>query len=80
MSKKGQKLTVCLLSKVRDCFGVWEITVVINEKPYTYPIDSEYAVRKIEKMIRLNKPGKAIHLLSQFKIGGFNFFKEDIHA
>ena len=70
------KLEVTLLSEVRDFFGVYELTVSINGKIYTYPITSEYAARKIEKMIRLKKFGKALHLLSQFKIEGFNSFEK----
>jgi len=71
------KLEVTLISEVRDFFGVWEVTVDINEKVYTYPLNSEYAVRKIEKMIRLRKFGKALHLLSQFKIEGFNEYEKE---
>lgn len=70
------KLKVALISKVKDCFGVWEVAVTINERLYTYPIESEYILKKIEKMIRLKKYGKAIHLLSQFKVEGFNYFEE----
>jgi len=78
MPKKRQKLTICLVSKVRDCFGVWETTVTINDKLYTYPIDSEFALRKIEQMIRTKKFGKALYLLSLFKIEEFNYFKEEV--
>ena len=76
MKQKGQKLTLSLISYTRDCFGVYEIRVLINGKSYTYPINSEYIFRKIKKMIRLHKPGKAIHLLSAFKTKGFNYFEE----
>lgn len=70
-----QKLEIQLISKVRDIFGVWEITVNINGKLYTYPIDAEYGLKKIKKMIRLKKYGKALHLLNLYKIKGFNSFK-----
>ena len=70
------KPAVKIISKTRDCFGVWEVSVLINGRAYTYPVDSEYIVRKIEKMLRFRKPGKALHLLSQFKTEGFNYFKE----
>ena len=76
MRQKGQKLTVSLVSYTKDCCGVYEVRVLINEKSYTYPIDSEYIFRKVKKMIRLHKPGKALHLLSMFKIEGFNYFEE----
>ena len=75
MSKSRVKMLI--VSEVKDCFGVWEIKVAINGKLYTYPIDSEFIVRKVKKMLRLNKIGKAINLLSQFKITGFNSFEEE---
>jgi hypothetical protein len=64
------------MSKIKDCFGVIEVTVSINGKAYTYPITSEFALRKAEKMLRLHKYGKALHLLTLFKIEGFNYFAE----
>lgn len=75
-----QKLKVVLTSKIKDCFGVWEVCVAINGRHYTYPIESEFILRKVEKMIRLEKYSKAIHLLSQFKVEGFNYFEENAHA
>lgn len=81
MSQKGQKLTIYLLATRKDCFGVIEVDVSINGKQYTYPITSEFILRKVQKMIRLKKFGKALHLLSLFQINGFNYFKEveDVH-
>jgi hypothetical protein len=77
-SKKGQKLTVSLVSKIKDYFGIWEVTVLINNKAYTYPISSEFLLGKVEKQLRLNKPGRALHLLKQAKITGFNSFEEEV--
>lgn len=74
MSKKCQNLTVSLISKMRDYFGVWEVEVLINGVVYTYPISSEYILKKVEKLLRLKKPGKALYLLGQAKISGFNSF------
>jgi hypothetical protein len=67
------------MSTSKDCFGVIEVTVSLNGKTYTYPITSEFAMKKVEKMIRLKKFGKALHLLSLFKIEGFNYFAEAKH-
>jgi len=71
--KKGQKLTLCLVSEMKDLFGVIEICVSINGKCYTYPLDSEWIVKKVKKLIRLKKFGRAIQLLKQSMIGGFNY-------
>ena len=67
-NKKRQKLTICLLSKAKDWAGVWEVRIMINDKPYIYFINSEYALEKFEKLLRQKKPGKALHLLSLFKV------------
>lgn len=69
MSKKGQKLTICLESKTKDLFGVWELVIRSDKKRYTYLIPSEYIVRKFEKLLRQKRFGKAIHTLSIFNIG-----------
>lgn len=76
MNKKGQKLTISLLSKTKDFFGIWEVCVLINGKEYTYPVTSEYAVEKFERLLRgpHPKPGKALHMLTLFKVTGFNAF------
>ena len=68
MSQKGRKKTVCLASKSCDCFGLWELEVVIDSKLYSYTINSEFAVRKFESLVRRHKPGSAIHLLNLFKV------------
>jgi hypothetical protein len=79
MSQKRQKLTCLLLSKAKDCFGIWEVCILINDKEYTYPITSEFAVNKFEKLLRCKhpKPGKALHLLTLFKVTGFNAFAKE---
>gem|GEM_PF-6185215 len=65
MSKKSQKLTVCLGSVVRDFNGFWEVSIGINGKEYTFGIQSEYIVRQVQRLIRRNRGGKAISLLKQ---------------
>jgi hypothetical protein len=74
--KKGQNLTCKIGSKTKDEFGIWEIEIFINGNLYTYPITSEFAVRKVESLLRRHKPGKALHVLSLFTVPGFNAFKE----
>ena len=69
MSKKGQKLTISLESKTKDWSGVYELIINISGKRYTYLITSEFAVRKIEQLIRRRKPGKALNVLRLFNIG-----------
>lgn len=66
-SKKSQKLTLQVVSKSKDCFGVWEVNVLINSKPYTYNLTSEFAARQIDKLVN-KKPGKALALLKQFNL------------
>jgi hypothetical protein len=70
-------LTLKITSKVRDVFGIWEVTVLLNNKLYTFPVTSEFALRKVEKLLRNRKPGKALHLLKLFTTTGFNAFKEN---
>ena len=69
-------MTLCLESKTRDIFGVWEVSVLINSKSYTYPINSEFVVRKVEDLIRKRRFGKALKLLNLFKVSGFNSFEK----
>jgi hypothetical protein len=70
-------MTLSLVSKIRDSFGVWEISILLNGKMYTYPITSEFAVRKFEVLLRRRRFGKAIKLLNTFLVAGFNSFKEE---
>uniref|UniRef100_A0A6M3KIV4 Uncharacterized protein n=1 Tax=viral metagenome TaxID=1070528 RepID=A0A6M3KIV4_9ZZZZ len=65
-----------IISKVRDIFGIWEVTVLLNKKEYTYPIISEYALKKVERLLRNRKPGKALHVLKLFTTSGFNVYRE----
>ena len=69
-------LKLVITSKVKDLFGIWEVTVLLDGKEYTYPTTSEYAVKKVEKLIRNRKPGKALHVLKLFTTTGFNAYKE----
>lgn len=52
------------------------MNITIDGRPYTYPVSSEYAVRKAEKLIKQGRGGKAIHVLKLFLTTGFNQFKE----
>ena len=67
-NKNGQKLTLCLESIHKDFFGLYWIVALINGKPYNYCISSEYAVRTIEKNIRIKRCGKALKILNAFNI------------
>jgi hypothetical protein len=67
MFKKRQILTLCLVSKIKDYFGLWEVNVLINKKEYTFLIPSEYAVEKFERMSKCF-PGRALNLLKKFNI------------
>lgn len=69
-------LKLRILHKVKDTFGIWEVTILINGGEYTYPLTSEFAVKKIEKLIRNRKPGKALYMLKLFTLTGFNAYKK----
>lgn len=75
-NKNSQKLTICLIAETKDSFGVIEVSIKINGKDFTYPITSEFALRKFKSLLRRHKPGKALHLLKLFTVKGFNSFKE----
>lgn len=74
--KKCQKLTFILTSKVRDFNGVWEVTVLIKDKQYTYPINSTWAVEEVERLLYKRRYGKALQVLKQFTTKEFNAFKK----
>jgi len=75
-----QKLTCLLTSETKDFFGVWEVEVLVNGKTYTFPISSEFLLRKFKSLLYRHKPGKALALLKKAKITGFNSFegKEEV--
>jgi hypothetical protein len=77
MTQKHQLLNICLISKVRDFNGIWEVSILLNGKAYTYPITSEFAVRKFESLLYRHKPGRALEILRKFKITGFNSFEKE---
>lgn len=68
MSKKSQKLTICLESEVKDFFGIFTLNVFLNGKKYTYELGSEYAVRKFKNLLRKGHTGKALQILRKFKL------------
>lgn len=79
--KKRQNLTRLLMrieSVNKDSFGIWEVGVRIDTKLYTYPLTSEFAVRKVSSLIRQRKYGKAIQVLHLFCTPGFNYWKEEL--
>jgi len=49
-------------------FGLFEILVVINKKPYSYRIDSEWAVRKFHFFFYKGWNGKALNILKKFNL------------
>lgn len=63
----GQNLTICLVSKTKDYFGVYEVKVNINGKERTFLVTSEFILRKIEKAVRNRHFKKAIYMLSAFE-------------
>lgn len=67
MIKKRQILTLCLIAKTKDFFGVWSVDVAINGKIYTYSIPSEFAVEEFERLI-MHTPGKALNWLKKFNL------------
>lgn len=76
-TKKGHNMTICLISIQKDCFGVHDVSITINTKPYTYPIVSEYAVRQFERQLKLKRPGRALAILNRNKVEGFNGYIPD---
>jgi hypothetical protein len=70
-------LTCSLTNEIKDCFGVIEVGVLINGKEYVYPITSEFALRKVKRLLKCKHPkyGKALNLLKTFKVNGFNSFE-----
>lgn len=63
-------LTLVIENERKYCTGVIEVGVLLNGKRYTYPITSAYALEKVKRLLRGKhpKPGKALHVLSLFKI------------
>lgn len=51
-----------------DLFGVWEVTVLIEGKEYTYPLSSEYGYRVFLSYYKKGRMNKALHTLRRFKI------------
>ena len=76
MSQKSQKLTIRLVAIRTDIFGVIEVDVILNNKLYTYPITSEFALRKVQSLLYRHKPGRALKVLEMFKVRGFNAFEK----
>ena len=81
MAQNGRLLTLCLTHETKDCFGIIEVGVKINEKEYVYPISSEFALNKVKRLLRCKHPkyGKALQVLKLFKVDGFNSFGEEGH-
>jgi hypothetical protein len=60
------KLTLEVVSK--DFFGVFTVQALIDEKPYTFVLNSEYAIRQVQKLIRQRRPGRALNMLKKFNV------------
>ena len=60
----GAIMTLQHLSTVRDCFGVFEVTVKINgkDKEYTFPLRSQFDVDEFDRLFTHHK-GKALNWL-----------------
>ena len=54
--------------RVKTWAGYWEISALISGKWYIYYITSEFALEKIEKLIKRKYYGKAINQLKKFNI------------
>ena len=67
-SQKLQNMHLLIESTSRDSFGVIEVKTILNGKPYTFPITSEFALRKVQSLLRRHKPGKALQLLRLFLV------------
>jgi hypothetical protein len=65
--KKTQP-TLLLIGTSLDFFGVWEITVEINKKEYTYALSSEYAYNKFKTYYDRGHMGRAVSCLNHFRI------------
>jgi len=52
----------------RDFFGVFTVQALIDTKPYTFAVNSEYAIRQIQKLIRQRRPGRALNMLKKFNV------------
>ena len=70
-------LEIKLLSKIRDYSGVWEVSILINNKEYTYPISSEYKLNRFENLLKRKQPRRALRILTDAKIEGFNSFEKE---
>jgi hypothetical protein len=60
------KLTLEVVSK--DFFGIFTVHALIDEKPYTFVLNSEYAIRQVQKLIRQRRPGRALNMLKKFNV------------
>lgn len=67
-SKKRQKLTFCLEVVSKDFFGIFTVETLINGKEYTFCLNSEYILRKIESLIHRHKSGKALNLIKKWNV------------
>jgi hypothetical protein len=67
MARKPQPNLV-LVGTSLDFFGVWEVTININDKDYVYLLSSEYAYNKFMEYYDRNQMGRAISCLNHFRI------------
>ena len=51
-----------------DLFGVWEITILINNVEYVHSIFSEYGYRMFIRHLNGNRFNKAVNVLRRFRI------------
>lgn len=61
-------MKLLLLCTVKDCFGITDVTVLVNnKKEYTFSLKSEYDVEVFNEKLRFH-PGKALNYLKKCSI------------
>ncbi len=54
-----------ILSHMRNCDGLIDVDVLIDQKRYSFTIASEYDLNEAQKLIFRKRPGAALNLLKQ---------------
>jgi hypothetical protein len=68
MAKERRKLSVVIEVEHKDFFGFYTLEVLINQKSYTYYLNSEFALRKVKSLLYRHKAGRALKVLKLFNI------------
>ena len=67
-TKKSRQPKLLHLASSLDMFGVWEVTVMIGDKEYTYALSSEYGYNKFVDNYNRGSMGRALACLKHFMI------------